>query len=197
MTTDFWYPGADEYWVRAIDADAYPLRYGDVFATPELAVCRSASGKPWSHVVVLHPSCELGAKAADDTEALVARVNAVTHIGANQRAAVRVGWTERGGSLRVAHANTFWMPPLPGQRDDIDWYADFRRAQRVPLSHLREAGRSAAMTHEARLYLIRRELYFRYRWLVDIEAVRDNEAERITGDTQFAGPRPSWAPAAR
>lgn len=191
--TDAWYPPADTYWVRTDEVDAYPLRHGDVVATPDLDVCRTQKGQLWSHVVVLHPSCELGAKALADTEVVVARVNRVTDIGAQQRASVRVGFAERDGELVVAHANTFWMPPLPGQGDDTDFYADFRRPQRVPLAALRAAGRVAAMTHDARVYLIRRELYFRYRWLTTVDDIRQLEAVRIAGDPHFVGPRPGWA----
>ena len=127
--------------VPAEEADKYPLRYGDVVAAPDLDLCRTGKGKLWSHLLVLHPSFEFGTKAAIDTEVLVARVNHVTDIGARQRAQVRVGFAERDGELIVAHANTFWMPPLPGQKDDTDWYADFRRSQRVPLDALLSAGR--------------------------------------------------------
>lgn len=192
MTTDAWFPPADEYWVDASESDQHPLRYGDMCAAPDLEECRTAKGKSWAHVLVLHPSCELGVKAASDTEVIVARVNRVADIGASQRGAVRLGWAERNGQILVAHANTFWMPPLPTQDDDTDFYADFRRLQRVPFAALRDL-REAAMTHDTRVYLIRRELYFKYRWLVDLDNVRMLETERIAGDPNFAGPRPDWA----
>lgn len=191
--TDAWYPRAEDYWVPVGDAHGYPVRYGDMFATPDSAVCRTAKGKPWPAVLVLHPSCELGSKAADDTQVLVARINRVADIGSAQRPAVRTGWAERDGRLLVAHANTFWLPPQPGQRDDIDWYADFRRLQAVPLADLHAAGRAAAMTHDARVFLIRREMYFKYRWLTSVEQVRGLELERIINDPHFVGPRPDWA----
>lgn len=190
-----WYPLADQYWVPSEDEDVCPLRHGDVCRTPHLPILRTSKGKPWDKVLVLHPSCELGAKAGTDTEVLVARVNPVTAIGTNQRSAVRLGWAERDGRLRVAHANTFWLPPLPGQLDpDHDWYADFRRLAAVPLGDLRSVGREAAMMHDARVHLIRREIYFKYRWLIAVDEVRENEARRIGNDPAFEGPRPSWAP---
>lgn len=145
------------------------------------------------HVLVLHPSCEIGPKAAADTEVLVARVNRVDDIGANQRSAVRVGWAERQGRILIAHANTFWLPPLPAQDDQADWYADFRRVRSVPLTALRLSGREAAMSHDARVRLIRREIYFKYRWLVASDDVQANEKARISNDHAFEGPRPSWA----
>lgn len=191
---DSWYPLSDQYWVPAGDEDVCPIRYGDVCGTPDLPTLRTSKGKPWHKVLVLHPSCELGAKAGSDTEVLVARVNRVSDIGTNQRAAVRLGWAERDGRLLVAHANTFWLPPLAGQDSDIDWYADFRRLASVPLGDLRVAGREAAMTHDARVHLIRREIYFKYRWLLDVDEVRNNESRRIGNDVDFEGPRPSWAP---
>lgn len=191
--SDAWYPAADAYWVPPLEAHAYPLRYGDLCATPELDDLRTSKGKLWDKVLVLHPSCELGAKAAPDTEVLVARVNHVRTIGKKQRPAVRVGWAERDGKLWVAHANTFWIPPLPDQGDDLDWYADFRRLRSIPLETLRASGREATMSHEARVYLIRREIYFKYRWLLDFNEVLGAEAQRIGNDPAFEGPRPEWA----
>jgi hypothetical protein len=79
---------------------------------------------------------------------------------------------------------------------DVDHLTDFRDVAVVNLDQLPPASRVAAMTHEARVYLIRRELYFRYRWKVPIESVRANEADRISGDPAFQGPRPEWAPPA-
>ncbi|MGI8808565.1 MAG: hypothetical protein ACR2KK_12105 [Acidimicrobiales bacterium] len=187
------YPAASEYWVDAAAVDKYPNRYGDVFATPEVDECVDRKGRRWAHVLVLHPSCELGGKAAADTEVLIARVNAVTAIGATQRAAVRMGWREVDGEAVHAYTNTFWLPPIPGQDDDADWYADFRRLQRVPLGALLDAGREATMTHDARLFLIRREIYFKYRWQVSHADVQAAEASRINGDSNFVGPRPDWA----
>lgn len=190
--TDAWYPSAAAYW--APDPERYPDRYGDIFTTPELGELRSKN-KPWHAVAVLHPSCELNDKARDDTQVVVARVVPVTAHGKNQRPAIRTGWSEQGGHLHVALAHTFWIPPLPGEPagPDDDAYIDFRRTQRVPLAALRTAGRRASMTHDARVALIRRDLYFRYRWIVSIDQVRHLEAVRIRGDQVFQGPRPPWA----
>ena len=93
--SDAWYPAADGYWFPRTEADEYPLRYGDVVATPDLGECRTHKGQLWSHVLVLHPSREVGAKAGSDTEVIVARINKVTDIGAQQRAASRVRRTRR------------------------------------------------------------------------------------------------------
>lgn len=194
MARDSFYPPTAEYWVDPAEAHAYPLRYGDLCATPRVPELRRKTGKYWHRVLVLSPSCEMGAKATDSTQVLVARVYAADDgIGEKQRAAVRMGWQENGGRRKVAHAATMWLAPPPNGPQDRDLFADFRTARPVPLADLRTAGRVAAMTHEARLYLIRREMGFRYRWMVDLEAVRAAEAERIRNDEAFEGPRPDWA----
>lgn len=193
MASDAWYPDAHDYWVAPGLVGEYPLRYGDICVTPEVTECRTAKGKPWAHVVVLHPSCELGAKATADSQAVVARVHPVEALGRAQRSLVRVGWAERDGRLVIAHANAWWMPPIPNQADDTDWFADFRTTERVPLAALQAGGREGALTHAARVHLIRREIYYRYRWVISLGDVRTLEAERIAGDSAFVGPRPEWA----
>ena len=49
------------------------------------------------------------------------------------------------------------------------------------------------VTHDARVCYIRRTLYWRQRWLVRLDEVRSLEANRISADTTFEGPRPIWA----
>lgn len=192
MAADAWYPAADDYWVEQDQEAAYPYRYGDLFNTPAISECKTKKGQPWRAVLVVHPSCELGAKATDETEVLVARVYSVSDIGATQRDSVRAGWLEREGEILIAHASTFWMPTPHDRLETPDLYADFRRCQRVPLPALSDSGRVGAMSHDARLYLVRREIYFKYRWLVSLEDVRDHERHRISHDPDFAGPRPDW-----
>jgi hypothetical protein len=148
----------------------------------------------WHAVLVLHPSCELGAKATGVSRALVARVYRVADIGAKQHATVRAGFAERDGAIGPAHVNTFWMAPVPAA-GDVDLFADFRSLVQVPTASLER--RLAAMTHEARLHLIRREMLFKYRWQVPLEVIRNNEIARIEADPHFEGPRPDWAPAYR
>lgn len=142
--------------------------------------------------MVLSPSCELNAKASGDTAVVVARVNAVASLSSRQHAVVRVGWREEDLVVKVAHANTFWLPPLVNQGDDRDWYADFRRVASVDLQSLTESGRESCMSHDARVFLIRRELYFKYRWNVLIDDVRAFERQGIDGDPNFVGPKPHW-----
>ena len=190
MAGDSWYPKSSEYWFDAEEYD-YPFRYGDMFNCPDNPACTTTRGRPWGAVLILTPSCELGAKATADTEVLVMRVNQINALGTNSRALVRVGFAEKQGKVVVAHANTFWLAPPPGADDEIDFYGDFRVAQRVPLRELIEGGRIGAMSHEARAYLIRREIYFKYRWLLDVDEVRQHEAWRI-GHDPYVGPRPQW-----
>ena len=123
----------------------------------------------------------------------MARVRPVSDVGdENQRTLIRSGWTERGGVITVAFAHTFWIPPAPEDEDQTrDSYVDFREVVAVQYKEL--SNRRAAMTHDARVHLITRELYFRYRWKVPTEEVRASEATRILADPTFAGPRPSWA----
>jgi hypothetical protein len=152
----------------------------------------TSKGKRWPHVIVLHPSCEINAKSASDTAILVARVNRIQNLSAPQRAVVRLGWREENLVAKVAHTNTFWMPPLPMQEDGADWYADFRRLVSVDPKSLDESGREACMSHDARVYLIRKEMSFKYRWNVSIDEVRELERQRIASDPNFVGPKPSW-----
>ncbi len=169
-----------------------PMRYGDVFDVAKLPQLTDAKGKSWSWAMVLHPSCELTAKASDDREVVVVRLRRVGQHSRKQAAALRLGWSEAGGVIRIAFANTFWVPPIPTSGSDEDWYADFRTSTRVPLDGLEQSGRATAMTHEARVYLLRRDLYFRYRWVVSLEDVRALERVRIMNDPRFMGPRPDW-----
>ncbi len=72
-------------------------------------------------------------------------------------------------------------------------YADFRQVRRVRYDDLMTAGRIAAMDHDARVAFIRREMYYKYRWIVPMADVRALEATRILADPAFAGPKPAWA----
>lgn len=112
------------------------------------------------------------------------------------RTAVTYGFSEKDGNVRVAFANTFWLPPAePAGEWSEPMFADFREVACVDRDHFDASKRVRAMTHEARLYLIRRKIYFRYRWNLSIDDVRRTEAERISGDPAFTGPRPDWAAA--
>lgn len=184
--SDAWYPPAAEYWVPKEETAAYPLRYGDLLPAPD--GCTDSKGRPWTGSLVLTPNCELGAKARPETQVTVARVREVTVLGKKQHNAVRLGWQERDGRLLVAHSATFWLAPTDAEGPDC--FVRFNDCAIVPLGALPE--RAAAMTHTARAHLIRRELYYRYRWVVPIDRVLELEGARIAGDPQFVGPKPAW-----
>jgi hypothetical protein len=86
-----------------------------------------------------------------------------------------------------------YLAPVPDDEQlGEELFADLRTTARVDLAELAEQ-RRAAMSHDARLALLRRDLYFRYRWAVTLEAVTALERDRIAGDAAFVGPRPDWA----
>ena len=183
------YPRHDEYWVPPSDEVEYPPRHGDVFTTPDTEACR-AGNRSFHAVVILHPSCELNAKARPDSLITVARVRPVSDAKLDQQSALRTGWVERNGLIQRAFVHTFWLAPLPDEPES-DLYVDFREVVTVKFSELTH--RRAAMTHEARVHLIAREIYFRFRWAVEVADVRAAEAKRIDSDPNFLGPRPNWA----
>lgn len=187
-----WYPHPDSYWVDSAKADEYPFRYGDLFNAP--ADCLDADGASWPAVLVLHPSCDLGAKAKAALPVLVARVEPVDGHGRDEaaRTKIRSGWAEKDGVVLVAFASSCWLSAPPDQ-PTIDVFADFRKTRTVAFDALAEAGRRAAMTHDARVHVIRREIYFKYRWKTSLADVFAAERERIHGDPTFGGPRPKWA----
>jgi len=49
------------------------------------------------------------------------------------------------------------------------------------------------MSHDARVAVLRRDAYFRYRWPVSLDDVLNLERFRIEADSNFVGPRPPWA----
>lgn len=84
---------------------------------------------------------------------------------------------EVDGRIHVSRVNSVYLAPLPGT--EVELFADLRSSARVPLARLQSAGRLAAMTHDARIALLRRDLYFRYRWLVSLDDLVALEASRI------------------
>jgi hypothetical protein len=187
-----WYLHPDSYWVDAAEENEYPSRYGDLFNAPQ--GCVDANGNPWPAALVLHPSGDLGAKAKPLLPILVARVEPVAGAGRDQAAQtkIRAGWAERDGVVLVAFANSCWLS-APPDAPDTDLYVDFRKTRTVTFAALCDAGRRAAMTHDARVHVIRREIYFKYRWKTTLADVFAAERERIGGDPTFGGPRPAWA----
>ena len=72
-------------------------------------------------------------------------------------------------------------------------YADYSRTATIKYKDLTKLKRIAALDHDARVCLIRREIYYKYRWLLSLEEVQKIEAERIARDSNFIGPKPDWA----
>lgn len=187
------YPTDEDFWIATEAQDDYPLRYGDLFETPANESCQDSKGRPWRAVMALHPSCELGGKDAPDGVQVV-RVRPLADVSKPQADEVRAGFKERDGRIVIARVNMVYLAPPPSGvlQQGRDLYADLRQTARVPLTDLRKQ-RIAGMTHDARVAVIARDLYFRYRWLIEPEAVAELEAARISRDAQFLGPRPAWA----
>ncbi|HET8751954.1 MAG TPA: hypothetical protein VFM43_05460 [Gaiellaceae bacterium] len=112
----------------------------------------------------------------------------------NEQAKVVAGFQEKNTQIEIAHAHTFFLAPVPGHKTlDQPLFSNFREVHVVDKKELLDSGRLAALTHDARVTLIRRKLYFRYRLPFSFEDVREWEAARIKGDSKFTGPKPEWA----
>jgi hypothetical protein len=136
------------------------------------------------------PSCELGAKQAP-MGVQVVRVHLLREVSQSQRDEVRAGFREREGRLEVSRVNTTYLAPVPeGTVLREELFADLRSTAPVSLEAL---PRIAAMTHDARVALLRRDVYFRFRWPLTLDAVAVLVRDRIASDTAFAGPRPTWS----
>ena len=184
---DPWYPPAASYFVPRGDDASFPVRQGDIFEAPEEA--GDLAG--WRGFMLIHPTCEV-AKAP---RLQVARLRAVSELADDfQKTVVTYGYRDRHGEIEVAFAHTFWLPPA-GDDGPLGepGFVDFRDVDTVEPDRARSELRARAMSHDARVYLIRRQIYFRYRWHLTLDQVRQLEAQRIRGDTAFEGPRPSWA----
>ncbi len=142
--------------------------------------------------MAVHPSWELGSKAAP-LGVQVVRVHRLSEVSRSQRDEIRTGFREQDGQVRIARVNYVYLAPVQGDDDlDRELMADLRASARVPLLDL--AGlRAAAMSHDARVAVLAREIYFRHRWPVTPADVLALERERISRDPAFVGPRPVWA----
>jgi hypothetical protein len=176
-----------DFWVAATEASEYPVRQGDLFANVQ-----TADGAHLDAALIVHPTCELD--KASVTNVQVARVQPLAALpDANQRQQVVAGFSEKDGGIRIAFAHTFFVAPAEGSTVDIPTWADFRELVLAPREQFTQDARIGALTHDARVTFIRRYLYFRLRWLLSFEQVRDMEAARIGADPAFAGPRPDWS----
>lgn len=203
IITDAWYPAPDAYWVPAAEAaepGVWPYRYGDLFhasATDAHGVpLVGTEGKPWDAMMVCSPSCENISKAKDTDTVEVARVLRLdTQPDQKAAQAIVAGWQEKNARITVAYAHTVFFASVSGHAThDHPMFANLKATARVTLADLRAAGRIAALTHDARVAVIRRDLYYRYRWLVPMADVKAAETVRIADDPHFTPPRPEWAP---
>lgn len=129
--------------------------------------------------MVLAPSCEVITKTKDTTAVEVARVSPLGAQDPKAAAAITAGWQEKEGRVTVAFASTVFLAGVPHVPTHVDgMFADLKQSTRVRMADLREAGRIAALGHDARVAVIRREVYYRYRWLVPIGQVRANEVQQ-------------------
>lgn len=186
------YPSDAHFWVDPEQAQAYPFRYGDLFACPDDAGCVDSKGKHWRAVMALHPSCELGDKGAADGVQVV-RAHRLREVGHSVRDQIRAGFKVTDRGVAPARVNLIYLAPPPGVADSEEMFADLRKTARVPEEALTIAGRLAAMSHEARLAVLRRDIYFRYRWDAPLRDVLRLESQRIRNDSAFHGPKPDWA----
>lgn len=200
--SDAWYPAPAGYWVPAEEADrpdVWPHRFGDLFRAPPSDAngtpLTTSDGRPWDAVMVYSPSCEVISKAKQSDSVEVVRVVRLDTQDPKAAAAIIAGWQERQGRIGVAYAHTVFLAAVAGHpTHDYPMFAHLKSTVRVTLGDLRAAGRIAALTHDARIAVIRRDLYYRYRWLVPIEVVKAAEIDRISNDPHFTPPRPGWAP---
>ncbi|MGZ6709614.1 MAG: hypothetical protein ACXVFN_22055 [Solirubrobacteraceae bacterium] len=175
-----------DYWVPAADAGEYPVRQGDLFANVQ-----TDDGTPLEAALIVHPTCELA--KASVTHVQIARVHPLAALpDANQRQRVVAGISEKDGGVRIAFAHTFFVAPVEGSALDSPMWADLRELILAPREQFTQDARIGALTHDARVTFIRRYLYFRLRWSLTFEQVRDVESARIAADPAFAGPRPDW-----
>ena len=176
-----------DYWVASAEAGEYPVRQGDLFANVQ-----TADGAHFDAALIVHPTCELG--KASVMHVPVARVYPLDALpDDNQRQRVVAGISEKDGGIRVAFAHTFFVAPVEGSALGFPMWANFRELALAPREQFSQDARIGALTHDARVTLIRRYLYFRLRWPLSFDQVRQMEAARIAADPAFAGPRPDWA----
>lgn len=183
---DPWYPGADHYYVPPSEAGAHPLRQGDLIGPVTI------NGVALPIVQLVHPTCELAKGQLREVQ-----VCEIAPLGALaddfQRSCVVAGQRERDGRMMVAFAHTFYLPRVDG---DAGGYADFRHLQLAEVGEIVVGRRIHTMSHDARVFFVRRWLYFRFRIHLALEQVRALEAARIRADSAFVGPRPAWAASA-
>ncbi len=208
LETDNWYP--QKYWVDKNEAKNRPSRYGDLFNTPPLdrsgmplsferTNTNTNTGQierlPWFGALVLSPSCELGAKSKPGSPVLIARVKNAHSVDPGDLAKIVAGWKRGSEGAVVAFAHFAYVAPVTFSKTHNEvMFIDYHDTAWVKSEDLISAKRIAALDHDARVSLIRREIYYKYRWLLSTSEVRRAEAARISNDASFIGTRPTWAP---
>ena len=86
--------------------------------------------------------------------------------------------------------NELWFDAVQSLADQLA--APETAKKPAPREQFSQAARTGTLTHDARVTLIRRYLYFRFRWSLSFDQVRAMEAARIAADPAFGGPRPDW-----
>jgi hypothetical protein len=189
--TDAWYPVAEDFYVSGATPEMYPIRQGDLMVRPDDVL--DSKGKLWHACQVVHPSCEMVAKK-DPKELQVVRVYPLATVSSRHQESILRGATTVDGQWRVAWAHTFFLPPVGELTEPM--FSDLRQVARIPRDQLAVERRIAALTHDARVYFIRRKIYWEQRWRMDLEDVYGLESVRIGSDLAFIGDKPEWATAA-
>lgn len=205
--SDAWYPS--EYWVTPPADVQRPFRYGDLFFTPatdvfdralvniskraQQVLLQGGPPEPWHAVFILSPSCDLVSKSTDSSLIQVARVKELLNAPPDAQAQVAAGWKEGANGAQVAFASFAYIAPvLFSDSHNTPMFVDYRETVWVKYSDLKAAGRIAALNHDGRVALIRREIYYKYRWLVPMLQVRNAEYTRLNEDPNYEGPKPDW-----
>ena len=188
---DAWYPPHSSYYDSGY-SDQIPVRQGDIL---NLGLdCDNAEQEGWLGCIVIHPSCEIITRKASKIQ--VCRVRQLQEHDESMQENISAGEsTDSNLNVRVAMAHTFFLAPVIGNIEFSEpMFADFRALALVDKNEVTKDRRVAIMTHNARVYFIRRYLYWRQRWKIPIDKVLALEKVRISRDTDFEGPRPVWAP---
>ncbi len=192
--TEYWYPESEDYYDTAANGDI-PVRQGDLLISG--STCLDSKGRKWHGCIVVHPSCDVVTGKVDHIQ--VCRVRLLTDQSRKYQELIVVGErTDEQGRNLVAMAHTYYMAPVADHEQfGQPMYADLLDVVRLPKHEVTVENRIAALTHDARNCFIRRSLYWRQRWLLPASTVQQLEAHRISHDSEFQGPRPSWASTAR
>jgi len=203
--SEAWYPS--DYWVPEGKLSSYPVRYGDLLEAPSVdrfgrqirtkipKTGTSEEGvKPWFAALILSPSCELGAKAKPSSTFLVARVRNFTGFDSSDILKISTGWGGVNGKKVIAYAKFAYLAPVSYSKTHNEMmFADYSDTAWITHDEFIKLNRIAALDHDARVGLMRREIYYKYRWQMSTEEVRAAEAFRILNDQNYSGPKPSWA----